>query len=218
MKLKEMKVEGRDSARYTSSLTDLQGSKDYEFTITGPRSLVSKMFSESEFEFLIDTKVSRPDSDNRFKEIWLKYSQTVREAAPAEDAKILEKSVPRKAVAKNSVIVSLRRVRGQGTFWMIGIPQLAIPMGLNVFFVLPPVCNCAGSVFPAAGDPDLFLTLNGVTTPTVGASTKGGLAIDSVAFGSSICWPWMEFSPFFRVFGFKSSVAACLFSGFGVFP
>jgi hypothetical protein len=93
-----------------------------------------------------------------------------------------------------------------------------VPKGVSVFFVLPPVCNCAGSVFPLRGDADIFLTLNGAFTPTVAASVKAGLAIDTVAFGSTICWPWQEFVPFFRVFGFLSSVTNVLCTGFGVFP
>ena len=68
---------------------------------------------------------------------------------------------------------------------------------MNVFFILPPICNCSGVVVPLAGDADLFLSANGPRNPVIAASTRGVGMIDLVSFGPPICWPWLEFVPWF---------------------
>jgi len=97
-------------------------------------------------------------------------------------------------------------------------PLLALPAGTNLFFVLPPICNCAGAVVPASGDPDLFLSANGPRTPVIAASTQGAGLVDRVSFGPAICWPWQEFVPWFRVNAFTTCVTSFVMSGFGVVP
>jgi hypothetical protein len=111
-------------------------------------------------------------------------------------------------------VVTLHRKQTEGTGYFLTIP-LFVPTGISLFFLLPPVCVCAAAVFPASGDPDLFLTINGLST-LVGSSTLGGMAIDRISFGFPLCVPGFGFVPFLRVFGFAASACVLLWSGFGV--
>jgi hypothetical protein len=126
--------------------------------------------------------------------------------------------MPGAATAKNSIVVSLRRTEGEGTWWWFWLPALALPAGANMFFTLPPICNASGVVVPLRGDPDIFLSANGPFTPVLAASTLGTGAIDRVAFGPPICPPWAEFVPWFRVNAFSACVTGFGMSGFGVIP
>jgi hypothetical protein len=110
-------------------------------------------------------------------------------------------------------VVQLKRLKESGTVYGVTFP-LFVPRGVTFLFVLPPVCNTFGVLFPASGDPDLMLSLNGLS-PIVAASRLGGTARDSVSF-SRFCWPWNHFFPFFRVFGFQSSACALVIGGFGL--
>jgi hypothetical protein len=219
MKLTEMNRAAKQVGRYTLTLADDQGAPDYELTITGPRALVEKVFAKSDFEITISPKTNQKEAERRANAIWKKCSSTlVKEVAPAEDIDSLLKSAPKDATAKNSIVVSLRRTRGEGTFFAFWFP-LFIPRGVNVFFVTPPASfYCTGSVSPSSlvpgGDADLFLSLNGFSTPPVASGTLSGLATDTVSFivpvvvippGLIIKSPAVV--PCYRVFGFSTCYA-----------
>ncbi|MCM3872025.1 MAG: hypothetical protein ND895_15180 [Pyrinomonadaceae bacterium] len=211
MKLKDMKRSGKDAARYITTLSDDQGQEDYELTVTGPRVLVEKVFAKSDFEISISPKATAKEAEARANELWAKYSATTKEIAPAEDLKSLLKTAPKDATAKSAVVVSLRRIRGDGTFFAIWFPTLLIPRGVSIFFVGPPAIFCRGSVFPlplVGGDPDLFLTLNGISPPVVSSSTLAGPAIDTVAFMvlPTLLIPPLPVIPFYRILGFSTSL------------
>lgn len=206
MKLKDMKRSGKDMARHTKTLTDEQGAPDYEITITGTSSLVQKVFEKSDFEIIIDTKATERDAERRAKELWEKHSGTVEEAAPAADVESLRKSAPKEVTKQNAIVVSIRRTRGEGTFFALWLPLLAIPKGVSLFVVGLPAVICQGSVFPMVGDTDLFLTLNGPLPPNVSVSSMGGLAIDTVTFGVAPSPAPRPVIPFYRLFGFSNTV------------
>lgn len=119
---------------------------------------------------------------------------------------------------ESSIVVSIQRTEGEGTWWGWWWPMLALPAGANLFFILPPICHCAGFVTPLTGDPDLFLSANGPRTPIIAASMLGAGAIDRVAFGPSICWPWAKFVPWFRVNAFSTCITGFGMTGFGIVP
>ena len=187
MKLTDMKLTGKEVARYTLPLADDQGAEDYELTITGTRVLVEKVFAESDFEITISPKTSEKEAENQANKLWKRYFSTmVKEVVPAEDIDSLLKPTPKGATAKNSIVVSLRRTRGEGTFFAFWFPLL-IPRGVSVYFATPPASfYCTGSVTPSSllpgGDADLFLTLNGFSTTLVSSGTLGALATDTVSF------------------------------------
>jgi len=219
MRLKEMKRSGKaGTVRYLAILADDLGKSDYELSIHGPAKLAEKIFDKCDFQITIRPKATAADAEAQSRETWRRYYPTAKLSQDAPGLEVFDKQKVAPATSRNSVVVSLRRVRGEGTFWAGLFPNLFVPAGANLFFVMPSVCNCSGTLFPSSGDPDLFLTLNGITTPTVAASLKFGTAIDSVFFGSAICWPWAEFWPFFRVNGFVTGVCTFWMTGFGIFP
>lgn len=218
MRIEELKRPRRDGDPYIGQLTDSVGDTFYELAISGSSKLIQQVFAESDFEYVIDPKATDTDWVPRYQEMWTSNLATGRGAEGPETIAALDKPLPAVASAKNSIVVSMRRTEGQGTWWGWWWPMLSLPAGANLFFVLPPICNCLGVVVPISGDPDLFLTANGPFTRTLAASTLGTGAIDRVAFGPAICWPWQEFVPWFRVNAFSTCVTGFGMSGFGVIP
>ena len=208
----------RGGSRYVGTLTDSAGETHYELGISGPARLIQKVLAESDFEHWIEPKATEKDWPSRSRKLWTTYAGKDAGARELETIGALEKSVPAAPTSKNSIVVSVRRTEGEGTLWGAWWPLLALPAGANLFFVLPPICNCFGFVVPASGDPDLFLTANGPFTPTIAFSMLGPGSIDSVSFGPPICWPWTEFMPWFRVNAFTTCAFGFGMSGFGVVP
>ena len=218
MRLKDLKRPRTDGAPFVGTLTDLAGDTHYELAVSGPTKLIQKTFAESDFEYQIDSNATEKDWVPRYQKLWDARAVEDAASATAESVDALAKKTPAAATGTNSVVVSIRRTKGQGTWWAWWVPAMALPRGANVFFVLPPICNCSGFVVPLAGDPDLFLSANGPRTPVIAASTRGPGFVDRVAFGPAICWPWQQFVPWFRVNAFTNCATAFGMTGFGVVP
>jgi hypothetical protein len=218
MRLTDLKRPRAVGAPYLIPLKDSAGDEHYELAISGPAPLVKRVFANCDFDWRIEPKASEKDAQKRTQDIWDTHVRANVLAGEAETTASLAKTELKPSKAADSVVVSVRRTQGEGTFWFFAFPGLFVPRGGNIFFTLPPICNATGSVIPLSGDPDLFLSRNGPFTPVVSASVRAGLAIDTVAFGPAICWPWMEFVPWFRINGFRASVTNFVMSGFGVFP
>lgn len=218
MRLKDLKRPRTDASPYLGTLTDAAGDTHYELAISGPGKLIQKTFAETDFQYQIDPKANETDWVPRFQEMWAKNMAPDAAKAPPETIAALDKKTPTAATPLNSIVVSVRRTQGQGTWWGWWWPLLALPRGANIFFVLPPICNCAGVVVPITGDPDLFLSANGPRNPIIAASTRGAGLIDRVAFGPAICWPWEEFVPWFRVNAFSNCITGFGMAGYGVVP
>jgi hypothetical protein len=219
MILKDMKRTTKNgTGRYLAILSDDLGAADYELSIHGPEKLVEQTFEKSDFEIVIRPKATKKEAEAYCGEAWGRYHATAKAPEHAAGLEVLEKRNLEEAESANSVVITTRRVRGEGTFWALWFPNLFVGTGSNLFFTMPSVCNCSATLFPITGDPDLFLTLNGTAGPAVASSRRAGTAIDSVSFGSTLCWPWTEFWPFFRVNGFRTSVTGFWMTGFGVFP
>jgi hypothetical protein len=214
--LKRSQVAG--GSRYVGRFADSTGDDHYELGISGSARLIQKVFAESDFEHWIEPKATAKSWPARSRKFWTTYAGKDRGPRELETIAALEKAVPATPTPKNSIVVSLRRTEGEGTWWAAWWPLLALPAGANVFFLLPPICNCSGFVVPITGDPDLFLTPNGPATPTIAFSMLGPGAVDSVSFGPAVCWPWTEFMPWFRINAFTSCTCGFGMSGFGVVP
>jgi len=209
--LKRVTKSTKGSQKWLTELADTNDLKNYEMAIRGPNQLVSRVFAKSEFAIEIDTALSGESAARRYNELWAKYSATAKDTYMDDGESPFKK--PTATISdKDSIVVSLRRTQGAGTFWSVFIP-LFVPRGVNIFFILPPVRTCVGALFPVSGDPDLFLTLNGVFTPTVAASIRAGTAVDSVSFTSAPPL-FVPFVPFFRVRGFAAGFTGFFMSGF----
>src|SRR5947207_10616334 len=177
MRLKDLQHPQTEGAPYLGTLNDSGGDQHYELAISGASKMIEKIFAESEFEYQIDPKATEKNWVPKYQEMWDRNTAAGAVGKGPETIDALDKAVPAGATAKNSIIVSIRRTDGKGTWWAFWFPLLALPAGANVFFILPPICNCAGVVVPLSGDPDLFLSANGPRTPIIAASTLGAGAI-----------------------------------------
>lgn len=203
MKLKDLK---RSGASYSAVLADVAGNRDYELTITGNRALAERAFKEVEFEVTLDPKASPAEFEARSREFWARRVDA-REPHPVPGAETIEaiSKRARPVTAKNSVVVSLRRTSGTGTWWAAWFPGLFLPAGANLFFVLPRVWTCWGVVVPATGDADVFLSLGSPSAPPVSTAMAGGTTMEGVTF-TGAPFPWTHFAAWFRVNGFLTSV------------
>jgi hypothetical protein len=214
MKLGDCKTKTIGSLlQFTKQTTDEQGSGDYELTITGPPSLTRKIFDAADIELTIRPRATEEEAQAAMKELAKRSAEGLHQILDAPYA--LHAKPPAKPPAnQNSVYVALRRTKGKGTFWILTIPSLFVPAGASIFFLLPPVLSTMALVLPAAGDADLFLSLN-LPFPAVQSSRLGGLLPDSVAFTLLPFIPWY-FVPFVRVFGFRRSVTFFTMNGFSI--
>jgi hypothetical protein len=216
MKLDQMTFSKGRVPKWTATLTDIKGDDAYELNIRGAKPLVERVFKKSEFEFEIDPDVSAETAPKEALQVPAKYLDMAKDpfADPGENA---FKKPPGRINERQSVIVSVRRTRGRGTRYVLLFPQLFVPAGVSLFFVLPWVQLGSAVVFPLFGDADLFLHRNSPTGLVQASSTLGGLSIDSVDFnffnpfgvGGGI-------TPFFRVFGVRATVATFWATGVSV--
>jgi hypothetical protein len=219
VKIHEMEMVKGADPRWTAVVADKKGNKSYELTIRGDKGIVGSIFKESDFEIEIDPESSEDSGRARLQQLYDKYSVTAKDPFVDPGQDFFKKPIEKFEKA-NSVIVSLRRTRGKGTFFAIFLPLLPIPTGVNLFLVLPPVSTCQGTVFPISGDQDLFLTINSPLLPVVASSRLGGTAIDSVGFTAPNIappgfprFPLFFFVPFFRINGFRKGVTNFLMVG-----
>jgi hypothetical protein len=204
----------RGRTRIGGPLRDAVGDESHFVMIEGPTELVRTVFADSEFDIAIEPGEGREDWERRFRETLHSRSEPISAPADALEGGLFKPS-SEMPTADNSMVMVLQRTQPSGTSYLLAVP-FAMPRGISLFFVLPPVCSAAGISLPTAGDPDLFLMLT-PSGPTVAASTLLGLASDRVAFSLPICLPLIGFVPFFRVFGFLPSTGVLLFGGFA-FP
>lgn len=207
MKLGDLRRSGTKITVYSGVIADVEGNKDYELSITGPRAIIDAAFKNVDFEVGIDRQATPEEFDARSREFWKRRiggrDGTPRPGRPTIDR--LSRKAPPSATPKDSVVVYLRRIEGDGTFWSAWFPGLVLPRGRNLFFVLPRVWTCWGMVVPAAGDADIFLSLGSPTAPFVRAATAGGTTVEAVTFSGSP-FPWAHFAAWFRVNGFVNTV------------
>jgi hypothetical protein len=198
MQLKEFKRSRSKMPLYSAVLADAAGKQDYELTISGNRRIVEPAFEKTDFEVSIDAHVSPDDFEAWSREFWNRrvgkddLTPTTR---PATVEDLFRKVPP--LVAKNSVVVQLRRIQGQGTLWALFLNPIYVPAGASLFFVLPRVWTCWASVWPITGNADIFLSLGSPIVPPVRASTSL-LAVDGVDFTTAPL-PWTQFAAWFRV-------------------
>lgn len=218
MRLSDLEYSRTGRVRYTGTLTDSAGDAHYELGISGPPALIKKVLTESQLDYSIEPKATEKDWGARSSEFWERHAGAAAGVRELETVDALSVRPPAPPTTKNSIVVSIRRTEGKGTWWGFWWPLLSLPAGSSAFFVLPPICNCFGMSVPVSGNPNLFLSANGPFTPIIAASTNGPGAVDAVAVGPAICWPWTEFVPWFRVFAATACVYGFGMSGFGVFP
>jgi len=214
MKIDELKRSGTRRSVYTSVVADEDGAKDYELSITGSRKLVETIFAKADFDIEIAPRVTKDQVEERSRRFWKSRVERGRAVAPpveAVDALVRQKPP---AVGKETVLVYLRRTKGDGTFWAMFFSGLVVPPGLSLIFVLPRVWTTWSFVVPLTGNPKLFLTLLPPPAPIVAAGLGGGLSVDTVSF-TSAPFPWTQFAAWHSIFGAAPVPSVTSFGLFG---
>jgi hypothetical protein len=220
--LGDLERSGRGAkTRYSARLTDEKGIERYELVVAGAPELIKRAFSD---EATLEVEVD-PTSD---KKVWTEQlgsawrAERAGQAAVAELADVpalfkTKKPRPPAPTAAKSAFVSLRQLESGGTRYFIRFSGFAVPVGMSLFFFLPPVCSTFGTVVPASGDQDLFLHLAWPPLGPVRASVRGGTAVDAITF-STFCTLFTQFGPIWHLFGFSTGVCGTFtFGGTDVF-
>jgi hypothetical protein len=126
MKLNEFKkvVRGR-SVRLVASVADITGASDYEMVIVGPADVVDRAFAKSDFSVTIDPRRGTDQVEKELEEEAQRSLEEYAEVAQLTEVALLKsKRAPTAPTTDNSIFVSVRRIRGQGTFWDLRLPLL----------------------------------------------------------------------------------------------
>jgi hypothetical protein len=209
---------GAGRIRFETLVADITGSEDHRLVIDGPVEVVRSALAESEINIRIDPNGTRRDWYERYEPVRQQELDRLTRLATLDRPQNLYTSPPPPDLAM-SVLISLHRIRGHGSVYVLGFPIL-LPAGRSFSMWLPFVCTCMGVAFPAAvpagGDISLSLALNFSSTPVATSATPGS-ATEVVTF-SVPCWPWRNFIPFFTVTAVTASLAVCEIAGATFFP
>lgn len=209
---------GAGRIRFETLVADITGSEDHRLVIDGPVEVVRSGLAESEIDIRIDPNGTRRDWYERYEPVRQQELDRLTRLATLDRPQDLYASPPPPDPA-SSVLVSLHRIRGHGSIYVLGFPWF-IEAGKTFFMFLPPVCACMGVAFPAiapaGGDISLSLELDFSATPVATSATPGSAA-EVVTF-SRACWPWSNFFPGFTVTAVTTSIAVCMFAGATFFP
>ena len=207
-------TKGRAS-RLAATIADVTGAKDYELTIAGPAAVIEKVLSKSDFSVTIDpgrtVDQTAEDLERDVKQRLEEFSR----AAMLDDLTLLPifKKAPVPPAKDKTLFVSLRRTRGEGTFWNFRFSYF-LPRGFNIMLYPPPMCGLTASVTPVTGDQDLFLFR--FLGPPVMSSVRGGTSVDRVFFDNPPLTPCDIFHwnlLVIRIFGFTAGRGAFMLRG-----
>ena len=207
MKLEKFKVthKGRQ-AKYVSDLADVKGNKHFRISIRGPGNLIKKVFAESDFDIKIDPKGTERDFKKERAIFWKSHSKKFSKSLKPEEGllDIFKKKRIRKPTKNNSIIVSLEKIGGKGTYWRYQ-QSLFLPKGVDAFFIFPQVNFTHGVIIPSSGDPDLYLYSN----DSYKSSSLNSSGLDSVYYDS-----FFKENVVIRANGYKEG--HCFFFGQGI--
>jgi hypothetical protein len=141
MKLADLQRSGKGGKVYSKTLSDRSGNESYELSVVGPSAVAGQVFKKCEFEIEIDVDVATDAFQERSKKFFSRYVQAEYAGHPEPEviAGLIGRKLPGVSSAKDSLVVYLRRTKGDGTFWSMFFPALVVPPGLSLFFVLPRV-------------------------------------------------------------------------------
>jgi hypothetical protein len=201
--LKDLERSGKGGkTRYSTRLADDR----YELVVAGPPDVLKTCFAEAAIEVEIDPAADKKKWAKQLSAAWKQEREAQEPVASLEDVPALfGKKPPPAPTAAKSGFVSLRQLEPGGTRYFVSITGLFIPIGLSLFFPLPPVCSTFGTVVPTSGDQDLLLHLAWPPIGPIRASFRKGTAVDAITF-TAPCFPWTHFAPIWHLFGFGPGV------------
>ena len=198
---------------------DEKGIERYELVVAGaPELIKSALSGDARIEVEIDPTSNKKAWEEHLGSAWHAEREGHDAVAALNDMPTLsiEKPPPPPTAAKSG-FVSLRQLESGGTRYFVRLTGFAVPLGMSLFFFLPPVCSTFATVAPASGDQDLFLHLAWPPLGPVRASVRGGTAVDAITF-STFCTPFTHFGPIWHLFGFRTGVCGTFaFGGTDIF-
>jgi hypothetical protein len=200
MKIEALTYSETRRSVYTGVVSDEDDGKDYELSITGSKKLIETILSKSDFDIEIAPRVTKDEFEERSRRFWNSRVERRNSVSPPPEtvAALVGKKPPGVSASKDTVVVHLRRTKGEGTFWSMWFPALVLPPGGSLLFVLPRVWTTWSVVVPIAGNPNLFLSLLPPPAPAVASGISGG--IDTVSF-TTAPFPWAQFTPWHLIIG-----------------
>jgi hypothetical protein len=220
MRLNDFELQGRGtSARYVAQVADVTGAADFELVVAGADANLKRVFKDSDFQVTIDPGRSFREAEGELRGAAEDQAKQFAELARLEDPRNLPlfKKLPPEPDLARSVHVSLRRVRGAGTFWGPWTFNYSLPAGVSIWVWPPPLCSLSACVAPASGDQDIFLFRNGIFPAILSASVRGGTATDCVFFSNPPLTSCSIFTWNFllvRIFGFTTGGGKFTMRGF----
>ena len=204
--------------RFAARLTDDKGVERYELIVAGPPALIKKSLAKAKIEVEIDPSADKKAWEKQLGSAWKQEREAQRALSALENVPgLFEKSPPPSPTAAKSVFVSLRQLEAGGTRYRITMGGFGVPLGVSLFFGLPPVCSTFGVLIPASGDQDLFLHLGWPPFGPIRGSINGGTTPDVITF-SVICRAWTHFAPIWHLFGFRTGICRTFtFGGTDIF-
>ncbi len=209
---------GGAKTRFAARLTDDQGVERYELIVAGPPALIKKSFADARIEIEIDPSADKRRWSKHLGSAWKQEREAQSALSSLEDVPALfEKEPPPAPTAAKSVLISLRQLEPVGTRYFVTVGGFAVPIGVSLFFGLPPVCSTFGVLTPASGDQDLFLHLGWPPVGPIRGSRNGGTTPDVITF-STVCRLWTHFAPIWHLFGWRTGVCRTfVFGGTDIF-
>jgi len=214
MKLEKFDKVGRGTrTRYIANVKDVAGSEDYQLVVAGSDARIKRILKDTDFDINIDPKAAEDEWTEIQKTVWEEQKATLSSLASLENVSSFFKSQLPNPSIDNSIFISLRRIRGEGSLYRVAL-RFGLPRGQSIYVSLPWVCQCYCTAEPESGDTDLFLSINSTTAIPVASSRLSGTQIDSINYGG-FCWPWSNFIPYFRVYGYTATVVRLYYGGWG---
>lgn len=193
MRLEEFEQTGTEERpRFVMRVEDAAGQDGYELIVTGPPDLVNIALGEADFDVSIDSSATQERAVDEVRAIENDNERAAWElAALTSDADIF-KEAPEPLDTQRSVLTSLRRTRGSGTYYQATYANLGpLPSGVNLLAFVPPSLVVGGVVAPRSGDQDLYFYLGSNLQP-VRSSTRPGALVDALSLVTATSiYPYM---------------------------
>ena len=182
MRLEDFEQTGSiQQPRYRLEIGDAAGESAYELVIAGPPEAIEAGLRDAEFDVAIDSSATRDRAEETVREIEDENERAAWELAGLTDTADLFKEPPERLEARRSVLTSLRRIRGAGTYYQATYAGLGPwPTGVNLLALIPPSIVVAALVAPRTGDQDLYHYLGSHLQP-VQASVRPGTLVDALS-------------------------------------
>jgi hypothetical protein len=213
MRLGDFQQTGTDDRpRLIMEIEDAAGLSAYELIVTGSREALRVAMADAELDVHIDSSASRDRAEAEVRAMEEENERAAWTLSGLDELDDMFKDAPERVDARRSVLTSLRRTRGEGTYYEATYANLGPwPTGVNLIAFMPPSLVVGALVAPSTGDQDLYHYLGSHLQP-VQASVRPGTLIDTLSLVTAgSIYPYM----FWRVHWFTGGTCGLFrFAGY----